>query len=159
MQISTENALKFLLQTMVSAESALPPEVAAWLTDGINQHLTDGVPLDQALGLVGGSRTAGYQYRMQQRDRHLKAAAELLADGSCPPWRRAQELKKAINRFEGAIWPRLRHHNQPPENLSELRRALFWARKLNMAPLPSSQRGLYEMLKPSLCSSRTSAGG
>ena len=118
-----------------AATGDLSPEVVAWMAEGMRRHL-DGDDLEHALGL---DRAA----RLRQRNRALRAAAELL-DQDDGAWRCAKRLADAIRRYESRIKPLLKrnpHMALPPLDAA-LRQAFDAGERV-----PSTERNLYELIK------------
>lgn len=122
------------LMTALEAGRPVPDDVAEWMRDGIAEYLVEGGrrPLDVVLGLRGrGIRSFETQKAMERRNAALMAALEYAHDGQWRPVRwRANYLADAVKRFRRK-WPRIRHLEEPPDNLDELQRALFRAFQAN----------------------------
>jgi len=134
------------LAAVVQAGQALPEDLAAWLSEGLRDWLDAGGrrSLDAALGLRGaGVRTVATLDRQRQRDAALAHAFEFAHDGQPRPtqWR-ARHLAQAIERFEARTWPRVRDCERPPDRLSRLEQALFFARAANGQALPQTPQYL-----------------
>lgn len=110
-----------------------------WLQTGLRRWLageTDS--LEVALRLAGGSRIAA-------RNRALRNAAEVLADGrALSAWALAGLLSEAIKRFESRVLPRLRA--DPAAPLTGLDTQLLAAHRAG-AVWMRSRRRLYDLLR------------
>lgn len=128
-----------LLRLAQIAETHGEPDLAAWLGEGLRRYLFDRKTLEQALGAAGGrgKRTARQQYLQMRRNQALRAAWGL-CDGDTP-WQRTLTLATEINRFQAILWPRWRDRDAPPENVSDLRHALFVAHQCGDVPVSISQ--------------------
>lgn len=80
--------------------------------------------------------------RRALRNVYLCAAASRM-EGSV--WARAQLLRKAINRFACATWPRWRHLSTPPSRATELESLLFRAFSTG-APMPDTVQAFCNVL-------------
>ncbi|HKJ77736.1 MAG TPA: hypothetical protein VKA64_11085, partial [Gammaproteobacteria bacterium] len=111
------------------AGQPVPEEAVAWLVDGLTEHLEEGTPLEQALGLGGGQGQdkARTRFRLLRRAFHLRQAWEL-CDGEGPT-DKSRELDRQVRRYEANIWPRQQHLAAPPAGSSQLRAQLFHAFK------------------------------
>lgn len=99
-----------------------------WVGRAFNSLLSNmgEVPLERHLHLPN-SFTA---WRKSSRDEWLRKAASLLEASS--GWRAAQKLEAEWGKFiQRGAWQQWRHEEHPPEHLSALNRALFYATKLN----------------------------
>ena len=116
--------------TALEAGRPVPDDVAEWMRDAIAEYLDEGGrrPLDVVLGLRGrGIRSLETQKAMERRNAALMAALQYAHDGQFRPVRwRANYLADEVKRFRRK-WPRIRHHEEPPESLDELQRQLFRA--------------------------------
>lgn len=112
----------------LAAQGEFSPQVQAWLARGLAQYLA-GDPLEQALGLTGGSR-------VQTRNLHLLEAAMILDDGrGLTDWRLAGELRAAI----------LRRLHRGSSGDHDVDLVLQAAEATGVRPLRSRRR-LYELL-------------
>lgn len=114
----------------LEARAPLPPDVAAWLLEGVGAFLAGGgkPPLCVLLGLRGpGMRSAGTRQALAIRDRWLVEAAQFVVAADVSLWTRACRLAEACKRFESDTWPRLRRHDAPPPDARGLRLALWHA--------------------------------
>lgn len=118
-----------------AAVGDLDPEVVCWVQAAFSRYRA-GDDLALAFGLDRASR-------IRQRNRALRSAAGLL-DQDDGPWRCAQRLAAAIQRYEGRIRPLLTrdpHLKLPP--LDEALRQAF----NTGARVPSTTRNLFELIK------------
>ncbi|EIC23282.1 hypothetical protein [Thiorhodovibrio frisius] len=115
-----------LIEHLVTAPNApLPPDLRLYLLAAIASHLKDGESMDVALGVREPSRpTAGRQWRVAQRNEHLRATG---MDASTlklaisryrrrAPGRRTSEVDRHL--AEAERWASL------PESVPQLRRIL-----------------------------------
>jgi len=130
------------LAALVESGRPLPPDLAAWLADGLSAWLAAGGrrSLDASLGIVGrGVRSLATHDATRRRDAALMSAFEFAHDGQHRDARwRARALSAAIEKFERRTWPRVRDADEPPARLSRLERELFRARRLAGRPLPTT---------------------
>jgi hypothetical protein len=77
--------------------------------------------------------------RRRERDELLLEAVALLPG---TPWGRCVALEAEIHRFEGALWPRWSHLDEPPAGSSRLRECLFRARKFGVLPSARQLRNI-----------------
>ena len=116
------------------AITALPDaEVRSVLAAAVGALLQGEDPRG-ALGLDGGRYVL---LRRARRDYYLRNAAALL--GESGGWKTAKALRRQSALFDGIIWPRWRHLEQPPATASPLQRELFHARKAWRFPGSSMQ--------------------
>lgn len=71
------------------------PELADWFAAGVQSSLLDGVPLANALGLVGG-RSVNRAFLQLLRNHELRAAWRAIADASLPPWHCTHRLAERV---------------------------------------------------------------
>jgi len=114
------------------------------LLTALEKYLHDGIALEVGLGISGhaGQRRARTMLLHVWRDAQLRIAlgAVRLAEGERDnPTARARRLLKEINRFERVQWREWREYPDPPAGSSELRRALFRAKRTGLA-LPTSEK-------------------
>lgn len=126
--------LNRLRQALATGEP-VPPEIARWLIDGIDQHV-QGLRLDTALGLRGpGRETLQSRWNRAQRDVAIRDAAAL-AGG-------VQALAQAMTRFRAGRW---RHWCDlpaaPEEKASPLDQALHRVFRLANGAPPTSVKQL-----------------
>ena len=106
------------------AITALPDaEVRSVLAAAVGALLA-GEDARPALGLDGGRYA---MLRRARRDYFLRNAAAIL--GERGGWKTAKALRRQSALFDGIIWPRWRHLEQPPATASPLQVELFNARK------------------------------
>jgi len=149
----SDHPIDRLLVVLDVVQAHAPPDLARWFSLGIDAFMNGRGGLEDGLALTsaGNERRPLTDYRLRQRNRHLRAAW-----ACCPgksPWARSCELARRIRRFDNLEWPRLRRLEQPPENASELRRALFAAFKCAVLDatgqpvMPKTARSLSDIVK------------
>jgi len=124
---------------------------AGRMTDGwkLGMALRDyrnGTPLEVALGLRGGPRTALTQSRHAQRNRALFEAWCAIPEPDLSPWGRSTRLELEIERFGRTMWPMWREMSCPPEGSSRLRAALWEAFRTGLK-IPGTARQLDAIVK------------
>lgn len=117
------------------AAKALPGPESGWLNCAL-ARISDGFPVAESLRLTNSDRR-------RYRDAALIEAADALGE-SDNQWQKAQQLGKAVRRFEARIWPRVHTHLDP--DLPPVDKALFRAFKTGAQPIRSARK-LYELLK------------
>lgn len=134
------------LRAALEAGVAPPDEVRTWLLDGLDDFEASGGKghLCRALRLRGpGRRSLGTQQARRTMLAALRRAMRLI---ECPnPHSACQQLANRISTFESRVWPRVRHHIEPPDRLDAIERELFWAFKSGQQ-VPASQGRLYCVL-------------
>ena len=135
-----------LLVVLATVQEHAPPDAAAWLDQGVAKFMSGGITLDTCLDLTvaTGKRSAVAQYKTRQRLLYLREALEHI-EPDRKPWPRAGLLAVEIDRFQRIQWPCWCDLQEPPHGISELRAALFSARR--HGPLPQGQRGVSDFLK------------
>ncbi len=113
------------LQALV-ASSGADSDAAEWAARGLSAWLNFGgsIPLSRCLGLPASPK----DIHIRLRNRWLVEASTLLADGTTP-WKTAQRLRDAAQRFEAFQWPAWKSFPMPPSHATNLQRVLFFARK------------------------------
>jgi hypothetical protein len=132
------------------AGPVLDEPARALLLTAFDKYLNDGTALEVGLGISGhaGRRRARTMLLLAWRDMQLRIAcgAVRLAEGERDtPSARARRLLKEINQFERAQWREWRDLTEPPAGSSELRRALFRAKKTGLA-LPNSEKQIVRIM-------------
>lgn len=132
----TVDALKNIQVTLsaLANDEPIPEAVRDWLYQGLSQH-DSGYSLESAFLLTFRDRTT-------YRNRAFQAAANALGDA--PPWQKALQLEKAIERFEARVWPKVRHYHMP--ELPPVDEALFLVFKSGARPLRCARK-IYEIIR------------
>lgn len=118
-----------------NAARSLPEAERGWLHCAL-EKIAQGEPPADALRLTHADR-------VRSRDAALLEAAEALGDTD-NLWQKAQQLEKAIRRFESRVWPRIAHRTSP--DLPPIDAALFRAFKTGARPIRSARK-LWDLLK------------
>ena len=87
-----------LLERLASGAEVSLADLQAWAAGAIRK-ITNGEPVAAALKLDRSQR-------VRQRDRHLRAAWQLLASGGDSDWNVAAKLAQAIRRHEATLHKR-----------------------------------------------------
>jgi len=106
----------------------------------------DGTPLEAALGLRGGPRTALVQSRYTERNRALFEAWLAIPEPDLSPWGRSVRLEQEVQRFAQMMWPVWRDMSCPPEGASAMRAALWEAFRTGLK-IPGTARQLDAIVK------------
>lgn len=125
------------LQESIKQHEPLDSEVGHWISGAFELSIKTGIPLDKALGI----NNLRNKWLRRERNRHLFAAWMSL-DFALDDWPRSRELARILSRFESGRWRNLRFIKDPPDNLTETQRHLFWAFKTGIEP-PKSIKGLH----------------
>ncbi len=131
------NPIEHFLIILEAAETVAPVESAVWFAAALDNYLIKGIDLDKSFSLKPKDGHCSWRtvYRNVQRNEHLREAFKHCIGKSVNP--RVKELKKQILRFEPVVWPRLHSSEEPPEQFSNLWKALFYAYKTG-ATIPTS---------------------
>jgi len=111
-------------------EAAHRAALRAWL------EAPEALSLERACGVVASFD----QRRRRQRNHWLEVAARLLPDRD-RPWLAAVALDREWARFVSrGPWQRWRNRDCPPDDATELQKALYWATRFNRGgPLDARQ--------------------
>lgn len=120
----------------------LSPDVAVWLKQGIERKIKVGYSLDSTLGLS----SLYYQFRREKRNRHIKAAWASINDNDLTEWGRSERLAEILRNFKAGRWENIKYDKEPPKNLPDTQRHLFWALKAGIK-MPHSAKGLHDIVK------------
>lgn len=126
-------------------EVPLPAEVRDWLADAASRY-TGEVALDVLLDLRGpGKRTVGTLDRLHRRNLHLAIARTEYTHLGRPCLSDREQNQIFIDRVKKfrRKWPRIKHHESPPETLDRLDRELFKA--FRACEPPENDRALIQV--------------
>ena len=138
----------------------LPPDTQYWVKAKFREYVAAGRQqrLDEVMGLAPVSAKRDWRTidRLEARDAWLVRAFEML-DSAISEYKRCRELSHQIYTFEEAIWPALKDCTRPPEEMTPLRQALFFAFKLGEGEVPHGWVRLKEIVQNPPIGSGTSS--
>lgn len=137
--------LDLLCAAVESTPHNVPPEVARWFLSGLAEHLKEGVPMDDALGLrtQGASRNLRTQYLKRLQDIALYEAWSIYGGDDNRQWWKL--FSRTVRNFSASTWPRWRDLDDMPEHASALQRSLW--RAFKYGNVATSPRRLSEAVK------------
>jgi len=153
MTAASSHPIDRLLAVLDVVQAHAPVATAQWFTLGVDAFMNRQGGLEEGLLLTaeGNGRRSLTDYRLRQRNRHLRSASVCCPGRS--KWSRSVELARRVSRFDSIEWPRLQRLEHPPENASDLRLALFAAFKcaclddIGQPVVPKTARALHDILK------------
>lgn len=138
----------------------LPLDTQHWLKAKFREYVAASRQqrLDEVMGLAPVSARRDWRTidRLEARDAWLVRAFEML-DSAVSEYKRCLELSHHIYVFEETIWPKLEGCVRPPEEMTPLRKALFFAFKLGEGEVPHGWVRLKEIVQNPLIGSGTSS--
>ena len=120
-----------------------PVELRAWYRDGLKLYKA-GLPLERALGL----KTDKQELRIR-RNNLLAELFENFTDCEKSSWRRCDELRIKILRFESLVWSGIKNEKAPHDKLPEEQFLLFQMMKTSLPTLTTCNQ-IHNLLKEQL---------
>jgi hypothetical protein len=147
MNTATQKPVERLVELAAQLDKNPAANQSHWFIEAIADWLNGDAPsLDAALGLTAdgpGKRTALTKWRRQQRNKWICAAADCVEGAGS--WQKSVNLAPEIKTFEAIIWPKWKTKKEPPNDASQLRRALFYARQYG-GRLPGTAQGIDDVI-------------